>query len=199
MQLSILASATFVGLVHAITITPSDDPDALVAAAVQDSRLVTLGSYYGPPGSGAGGIFTGGDPLGLPSGIILTTGKAAEGALGNTPSYPWLTQSSGNAAYLSQFCPGGRGVDFTSIDIAFSMSNPNLTGIRVNYMFATQEGLVFLSSSMPFFPRTNWDVIFDGPAPAGIRTVSRLFSTVMRTVLWALPPKMPYSRPQIHH
>ncbi|KAF9877406.1 hypothetical protein CkaCkLH20_05106 [Colletotrichum karsti] len=140
MRLPGLTFAVFIALACAIVITPTNDANALINAAVIDSRLVTatnngqIISYYQPPGIDAGGTFTdGGSLLGLSSGVILTTGKASQATSGNTPSFQWAAKTG-----TETHCPGGTAYEFTYF--LFLLSIPQgLTGVRVNYRFATQE------------------------------------------------------------
>lgn len=119
---------------HALTITPTNDANALVNAILGSGVTVTSSSFTGA--SVSAGLFSGGSSaLGINSGIILTTGEAALAVGPNNLGDAGQNNGLGGSSALNSIISGTT-FDATILDIEFTTTTGNLF---FNFVFASEE------------------------------------------------------------
>lgn len=86
------------------------------------------------------GTFTSG-PLGLPTGAIITTGRAASAVPGSSPAnFNWGTNGM-NQAVAESYCTGDiNTLEWSALRVSGMYSDdPNINTMRVSFIFATNE------------------------------------------------------------
>lgn len=125
---------------HAATVTPIDDAGQLVDSLLGEGvTLVGTPSFTGP--TGASGTFTDGlaAGLGFDSGVILSTGFAADAAGPNT-----APDTGDGAGGPGSDALSGVTFDAATLSFDFTAAGSNLT---VNYIFASEEFTGFASET----------------------------------------------------
>ncbi|WYZ36321.1 hypothetical protein EsH8_XII_000071 [Colletotrichum jinshuiense] len=132
----LLASAALIGLTRSIVVTPGVPAGGLESAGVKDSRFIFSGHPVFSPNPNAIGTFTNGPP-GLTSGIIMSTGLVANAVVGSTPDT--------NFGYTQNRSPrlcGTGGTSMENLYYGMFITIPqDVTSVRINYLFATQEAI----------------------------------------------------------
>jgi hypothetical protein len=154
----ILTTATAVGMVataaNALSVTPTADAAALVAAVLAPSSGITViggsetieigaadqqGTYTGfdlSPSSGSGPSFN------LPNGVVLTSGHASF-PLTNTVNNYSINSGSGEFAPLDALAASGglstSQFNANALSFNFTVDDPALNSISVKFLFATDE------------------------------------------------------------
>lgn len=118
---------------EAIQITTTTDLEELVSALFGDDPGITFNLQNSAVVAGGAGLsvgtFTEG-PFGIGSGIILTTGDAAQATLGD------LNIDNESALDWRRFC----GEDSTNwVILSLAMFNTVYTAIRIDFIFASEE------------------------------------------------------------
>ncbi|ASC69518.1 hypothetical protein XM38_004450 [Halomicronema hongdechloris C2206] len=165
-SLFVAGAASFLGAgaiapsAQAISITPTDDPNALINEILGPGISVTNITYTGA--SGASGLFTGGNSsgLGFDTGIILTNGLAADAVgpngNGSTPEVAGSGNSSDEVASgastdnglagdpdLDTLLPVAVTEDATVLQFDFESEGGDLF---FNYVFGSEEYIDFEGS-----------------------------------------------------
>ncbi|MBE9050197.1 PEP-CTERM sorting domain-containing protein [Nostocales cyanobacterium LEGE 11386] len=128
---------------HAINITTTNDPNALVNQILGGGITVSNVTYNGAPA--ASGIFTNGlsSGIGIDSGIILTTGDASLAVGPNSLPNSGVNNGLPGDTDLNSLIPGST-FDATVLEFDFISETGNLF---FNYVFASEEYNEFVNSN----------------------------------------------------
>ncbi|KAK2023736.1 hypothetical protein LX32DRAFT_707158 [Colletotrichum zoysiae] len=132
--LRLLAVSFILSPATGILVTPGQPPGGLEAQGVKDSRFTFSGHPIIPPDPNAIGTFTNG-PSGLTSGIIMSTGLVTNAVTGSTPN----TNFGYSMGPPIRECAVGTSQENLYYGIFVNVPAQGVTGIRINYLFATQE------------------------------------------------------------
>ncbi len=136
------------GSAHAaslLNVTPTDNTNTLANTILGSGVTISNTTYTGAPV--ASGVFANGNSsgLGIDSGIILTTGKAADAA---NPSSFFASTSNGTPGdpQLSALLPGNPPTsDAAALQFNFTVA-PGSDSLFFNYAFASEEYPDFVNS-----------------------------------------------------
>ncbi|KAL0940589.1 uncharacterized protein CTRU02_203352 [Colletotrichum truncatum] len=131
----LFASASFVALATSINVIPSQPDSALAAAAVKDPIILAATSPHSfPPDLQCLGTFTNG-PGGLDSGVIMSTGRVADAPTGFTPNTNF---GFAQGSPLKECAYGIYSEEHNYFGMFITIP-PTIKGLRIRYLFATQE------------------------------------------------------------
>ncbi len=121
---------------RALEITPSNDAVTLANALLYGEGMTLVSATY-TGANAASGLFVDG-PLGIPSGIVMTSGLAVNALPPN--SSPQTSKDNGKPgdSLCSQLTAPHSSQDAARLDIVFTLDN-TFDGIDLHYMFGSEE------------------------------------------------------------
>ena len=140
-RLSVLCSCLLLVLVAcpsawAFEVTPTKDAGKLAAQLFTAAGIqVTSKSYIGA--DTAAGTFTKG-PLGLPDGVILSSGNAKAAEPPNSAEDTTTEHKTAGDALCNKLVPGFDSFDAARLEVKFK-TDTKTTGIRFEYVVGTEE------------------------------------------------------------
>ena len=124
------------GPARALDIVPTSDADVLAASIIKGSGVsVVTASYTGA--DGACGTYIDG-PLGMPDGIVMTSGAALNALPPNSAAGTSTQNGAGSDALCSQLTAPFGSQDAARLDIVIELE-PGYDGIDLQYMFGSEE------------------------------------------------------------
>lgn len=141
--LSVLILLSFAH-VHALDVTPTGDASILANNILGSGITISNITYTG--GANASGTFTNGlsSGIGIASGIILTTGSAADAVGPNSADNTTTENGLTGDSDLDVLIPGFSTFDATILEFDFESAGGNLF---FNYVFASEEYNEWVDSS----------------------------------------------------
>lgn len=174
-SLALVGLATLAALpVHAVDVTVTNNATTL-ANAILGPGITLVGTPTYTGGAGASGTFTGGgNPFGIASGIVLTTGDAliAEDAA-NTQTNAGATTGAAADGQLTALV-GGTGFDAAVLKFDFTSASGDLF---FNFVFASEEYNEYVGSQYNdvfafFVDGVNIALVPSTTTPIAINTVN---------------------------
>lgn len=135
--LAALLSLGTAGFADALTITTTNDANALLNSMLGSGGAITVTSVTYNGSGGASGTYTAG-PLGIADGALFTSGDAQ---LALPPSDSGATTKDNNLPgdpLCNALIPGYTSYDATKITITFDLA-PGFDGISFNFIFGSEE------------------------------------------------------------
>lgn len=173
---TVFVSLTGTTVVEAISITPTNDGNALVNEILGSGITVLPGSISYTGATGASGIFTNGlsSGIGIDKGIILTTGSAVNAIGPNTEDAKTTDNGLSGDSDLNGLIPGYTTKDATILEFDFTTAGGD---VFFNYVFASEEYNEWVNSSFNdvfgfFLDGTNIALIPGTSTPVAINTVN---------------------------
>ncbi len=129
-------SACFAGSASALVVNTTNDSTVLSNAILGSGITINSTSYSG--GAYSSGTFTDGmsSGIGMESGIILTTGAAADAVGPNDSDSTSVDSGTGGLAILDALIPGYTTYNHTMLTIDFTSDSDS---VYFNYVFASEE------------------------------------------------------------
>ncbi|MFH1529163.1 MAG: choice-of-anchor L domain-containing protein [Pseudomonadota bacterium] len=120
----------------ALDIVPTNDPDVLAASIVKGGGVsIVSASYDGA--DGACGTYIDG-PLGMPDGIVMTSGAALNALPPNSGGGTSTENGGGTDALCSQLTAPYGSFDVARLDIVFELG-AGFEGVDLQYLFGSEE------------------------------------------------------------
>jgi cysteine-rich repeat protein len=120
----------------ALDIVPTSDADVLAASIVKGAGVsVVSASYTGA--DGACGTYIDG-PLGMPDGIVMTSGAALNALPPNSDAATSTVNDGGTDALCSQLTAPYAANDVARLDVVIELE-PGYDGIDLQYLFGSEE------------------------------------------------------------